>query len=47
MFNGASSFNQPIGNWDGQECDESMRAMFKLESASSFNQSLANWDGRV
>ena len=41
MFNGASAFNQPIGNWQlsGNQLFNSM-----FQSASAFNQSLSNWD---
>jgi hypothetical protein len=40
MFEGASSYNQPLGNWDVKSVN-SMRGMF--EGALSFNQPLGNW----
>jgi len=41
MFNGASSFNQPLNNWNVSQVTD-MRYMF--HSASSFNQPLETWD---
>lgn len=44
MFDGAKSFNQPIGNWDvGSVWD--MDGMFF--GAESFNQDISNWDVRA
>ena len=40
-FSGATSFNQPIGNWDVSAVTI-MDAMFK--GASSFNQPIGGWD---
>jgi len=45
MFNGASNFNQPIGNWDTGNV-VTMSNMFR--AAGRFNQPLENWDtGKV
>jgi surface protein len=41
MFSGATSFNQPIGNWNLQ-LPISMWHMFS--GATSFNQDIGNWD---
>jgi len=42
MFNGASAFNQPVGNWPLSASNIDMRNMF--QSANSFNQDLGSWD---
>ena len=41
MFAYATSFNQPIGNWEFPNV-EKMNRMFY--NASSFNQDLSKWD---
>ncbi|MEM4181872.1 MAG: BspA family leucine-rich repeat surface protein, partial [Candidatus Pacearchaeota archaeon] len=41
MFSGASSFNQPLNNWDTSNVQD-MSGMFSY--ASSFNQPLDNWN---
>ncbi|MEX2478493.1 MAG: BspA family leucine-rich repeat surface protein [Gracilimonas sp.] len=41
LFNGASTFNQDIGNWDVSTVTNMIR-MFN--GASSFNQDIGNWD---
>ena len=44
MFNGASSFNQPLNNWNVSNVKE-MGYMFSGEVAAiSFNQPLDNWN---
>jgi surface protein len=40
MFRNATSFNQPIGNWDTSKI-ETIDDMFW--SARAFNQDLSNW----
>jgi surface protein len=42
MFNGASSFNQPVGNWPLSGSNITMNNMFR--NATSFNQNLDTWD---
>ena len=41
MFSGATSFNQPLNNWDTSNV-ESIDNMFS--KAKKFNQSLDNWN---
>ncbi|MDB4293532.1 BspA family leucine-rich repeat surface protein, partial [Maribacter sp.] len=41
MFNGATDFNQDIGNWEVGNV-QSLDRMFQI--ASSFNQDVGNWD---
>ena len=41
MFNRATSFNQPLNNWDVSKVT-SMESMFW--GATSFNQPLNNWN---
>ncbi len=41
MFNGAKSFNQPIGKWNIANVTR-MDAMF--QEAVSFNQPISNWN---
>ena len=41
IFRGATSFNQPIGNWDVSNVTNMSRV---FEGASSFNQPIGNWD---
>jgi surface protein len=41
MFNGATSFNQPIGTWNVSNV-VSMGNMFQL--ATNFNQNIGSWD---
>ena len=42
MFQGATNFNQPLGNWNVSKASERMHNMF--DGASSFNQSLEKWN---
>tara|TARA_R110000868_G_scaffold101650_4_gene279860 strand:+ start:104 stop:841 length:738 start_codon:yes stop_codon:yes gene_type:complete len=42
MFNNASVFNQPIGNWPISASSVDMTFMFN--GASSFNQDISTWD---
>ena len=41
IFDGASSFNQPLNDWNVSNVED-MEQMFK--NATSFNQPLNNWD---
>ena len=41
MFNGATSFNQPIGDWNVSNVTD-MKLMFR--EADSFNQPIGDWD---
>jgi hypothetical protein len=41
MFNGATAFNQPIGNWPLSASSIDMQWMFRV---AAFNQDLSNWD---
>ncbi len=41
MFEGAVSFNQPLGRWDVSRITQ-MRTMF--HTARMFNQDLSSWD---
>jgi len=41
MFFGATSFNQPLNNWDVSQVTD-MEAMFY--QATSFNKPLDNWE---
>ena len=40
MFEGATSFNQPLDSWDTSSADDIMIRMFK--GATSFNYSMPN-----
>ena len=40
MFNGASSFNQPLNNWNVSN----VKTMNRMFGKSSFNQPLNNWN---
>ena len=42
MFNDASSFNQPLNNWNVSNVTRYVWICF--EGATSFNQNLGNWN---
>jgi hypothetical protein len=42
MFQSATSFNQPIGNWPLSASNINMTSMF--QSANSFNRNIGSWD---
>ena len=41
MFNGATSFNQPLNSWDTSSTTDAASA---FEGASAFNQPLNSWN---
>ena len=41
MFDEASAFNQPIGNWD---VGKVTRMDFMFNAATAFNQNIGNWN---
>jgi len=47
MFNGASSFNQDIRNWEIPTATVSDRLTNMFVGASNFQQNLCEWNGRI
>lgn len=41
MFNGATSFNQPIGNWNVSKVTDMDNMFYRAES---FNQDISKWN---